>query len=107
MDRRGFIRGIAGLAALSVAPWVKPEEIDTGMRVFLKEARTGLVYRKTFYIEGPVRLVKLRDLVIDSCLFYQTGIGAHREHPYRVVITDCHNVSMMNCIFTDYRGVKL
>jgi hypothetical protein len=95
MKRRGFIQGLLGLAALAVAPTVPAQLIQTESDRFLAEAATGLIRNKVFYLDGPVTLIGVRNLTIDSCSFFCKNVGDKAL----LTLDDCEGLTIMNCLF--------
>lgn len=93
MNRRGFISGLLGLAALSVAPTLVLSETDK--EKFLKEAATGRIVGKTFYLDGPVTLHNINNLVIDQCIFYCNLLP---NEPL-LSVNNCKNLVIQNSNF--------
>lgn len=95
MNRRGFIRGLVGLAALAAAPTLPAKLIQTEQERFLAEAATGVVRGKVFYLDGPVVLSGIHNLLIDECTFFLKNLGSQAA----LMIDDCSGLIISNCVF--------
>ena len=96
MNRRGFIKGLAGLAALAVVPGTAVLAAKTQQERFLAAAATGLIEHQTFYLDGPVVLSGIDGLVIRHCTFL-----LRLKSGESMVSADesCRNVLVTSCIF--------
>lgn len=95
MNRRGFIRGLVGLAALAAAPTLSAKLIQTEQKRFLAEAATGVIRGKFFYLDGPVVLSGIHNLLIDECTFFFKKFGNQSA----LIINDCSDLTISNCLF--------
>ena len=69
MNRRYFLKWLAGLAAAMVAPIVPAALVQTEQQRFTEMLETGLVENQTFYLDGPIVLENVSNLVIRYCQF--------------------------------------
>ena len=71
MNRRNFIRGALGLAALAAAgPLVSSPK--TVIDRILEKAKTGLIEYETFYLDEPIVFEYQENLTIRNCQFIMT-----------------------------------
>jgi hypothetical protein len=91
MNRRIFIKGLAGLAALLVAPTVPARLVETEKARFLRMMKTGLIESQTFYLDAPIEIDYVNNLVIRNCVFKLKNGGCLHlgEHCQRCVIERC------------------
>lgn len=69
MNRRNFIKSLAGLAALTVMPGVSLSASDA--EKFEQECKSGLVTGKTFYLDRMATF-RVDGLIIEHCKFITT-----------------------------------
>ena len=93
--RRGFIRGLVGLAALAAAPTLPLAIAKTQQELFLEEAVGGVIRGKVFYLDGPITLKGVKNLIIDECSFFCKYIGDKAM----LTIEDCDGLWLTNCTF--------
>jgi hypothetical protein len=97
VNRRGFIKGLAGLAALTVAPGIPFAQAKSDYERFISMARTGTVVGQTFYIDGPIILERLSNLLVERCRFVITRELTTNE-PI-CAMRHCSDVLLRNCVF--------
>jgi len=83
MDRRSFIKGALGLAALTVAGGALSEEkLDSTTERFQKAIDGGLIENETFYLDEPITIA-ISGVVIRNCTFV-----AKKPMEYMIYITN-------------------
>jgi hypothetical protein len=98
MNRRGFLRGFAGLAAAAVVaqalPIVALPKSDQE-RLVEQMKRGGVIRGQTFFVDGLVAIVGVSDLLIDECVFV-----IRNPHPdYCLRVEKAERVTVSNCVF--------
>ena len=103
MKRRGFLQGIAALAALAVAPSIAAPARSAEHQRFIEMMKTGRVANQIFYLDGPIIIDGVNDLIIECCIFeFSRG---HKG--YLVEITNSRNLVIQNCDFRTARPRSL
>ena len=69
MNRRAFIQGIAGLAALAITPNLLAKDKLVIQTRLEKLIQSGLVQDEVFYCKSPILLRNIKNLVIKNCTF--------------------------------------
>ena len=69
MNRREFIKGLAAFAVLALAPSMAPGLVQTEMQRLQTKFATSLVENEIFYLNGPIVLENIKNLLIRNCHF--------------------------------------
>lgn len=100
MDRRSFIRGLAGLAAIAVSGKTLAFVLQTERERLLSQMIAGgLIEDQTFIIEdsGPVVFEGINRLTIHNCRF----IWRVPRTSHFFVFRQCKEILITNCILED------
>jgi TAT (twin-arginine translocation) pathway signal sequence len=96
MNRRGFLKGLAGLAALACAPSIPAALVQTEQERLLAKMATGLVENEIFYLDGPVTISGVNNLIINRCIFKCKNLEPNDPI---VQIDKCNKLTISNCSF--------
>jgi len=97
--RRGFIKGLAALAALTTMPGMAPMKTDA----FIIKARTGICEDQIFFVDGPIIIEVVHNLIIRRCTFICSRELNDDEFP--VTIKNSSYLTLESCFF-DFKQTK-
>jgi hypothetical protein len=97
MNRRGFLKGFAALAAVAVAPTIPAALVRSEIDRLMAKIATGVVENETFYLDGGIVLQGMKGLIINHCRFVFRQIG--ENEPFVTVGDGCDRISITNCAF--------
>lgn len=101
MNRRGFIRSFAALAAFSVTPKTFAKLAPTDRERLIAAMQTGVIRNQMFLLDGPI-VMDVPKLIVNGCMF--TFRNMHKDD---VAITlKNHNFTFMHCMF-DFGGAGI
>lgn len=97
ISRRGFIKGLAALAAVAIAPSITEEAlVKKEHKRLLALMNTGLIENEIFYLEDTLIIQNIDNLIIRNCTFkFPKG--------FRDACLDISNttgIQIIDCIFT-------
>lgn len=97
MNRRNFIRGATGLAALAVAGPTLAALSQTDRERLIQQIRSGLVEDQVFVLDegGPIVIAGINELIIRRCRF----VWKDRKPRYFIEMSKSSHVRIESCIF--------
>lgn len=102
MNRRGFIKSLASLAAAAVAVTTAPNAVaalqslvPSDLDRLMASMRSGLVEKQTFVFYKPIT-ISIDNLVIRHCTLIFKLMEKDRNKP--LIIVDSNNLYMHDCL---------
>ena len=99
MNRRTFIKGIFSFAAIAVAPSLPVLAAQTEQARLAAAMQSGLVENEIFYLNGPIIIQGISNLIIRNCHFRFRGVDA--DESIVKIGKDCSNVTLEYCFFQE------